>query len=103
MRNRWMRLKQVLSKSKRFSLQKLCSQHCSFFIRDRNSSPAYAWVKCKRRQDKNCYKILEAAGINGRQGSLYSAGDRYVRLSLMRSQDDFEILINKLRNLVAKK
>ncbi|KAE9617449.1 hypothetical protein Lal_00034732 [Lupinus albus] len=102
MRDRWTRLKQVLSKSNRFSLQKLSPQYCSFFNRDRDSSPAYAWVKCEREQDKNCYDVLVAAGINGRQGSVYSADNRYVRLSLIRSQDDFEILINKLRNLVAK-
>ncbi|CAL0302990.1 unnamed protein product [Lupinus luteus] len=101
MRDRWVRLKQVLSKSNRFSLQKLSPQYCSFFKRDRDPSPAYAWVKCEREQDKNCYDALEAAGINGRQGSVYSADNRYVRLSLIRSQDDFEILINKLRNLVA--
>jgi len=63
---------------------------------------AYAWLKCERQQDNNCYEILEAAGINGREGSLYSADNRYVRLSLIRSQDDFEILINKLKILVSK-
>ena len=61
---------------------------------------AYAWLKCERQQDKNCYEILEAAGIIGRQGSDYSADNRYLRLSLIRSEDDFEILINKLKNLV---
>jgi len=59
-------------------------------------------LKCEREEDKNCYEILEAAGINGRTGSLYSDDDHYVRLSLIRSQDDFDILINKLKTLVAK-
>nr|KYP56345.1 Alliin lyase [Cajanus cajan] len=102
MRDRWTRLKQIISKSKRFSLQKLSSEYCTFFKRQRDASPAYAWVKCEREEDKNCYEILEAAGINGREGRVYSADNRYVRLSLIRSQDDFEILINKLTNLVAK-
>ncbi|KAG4939508.1 hypothetical protein JHK82_045232 [Glycine max] len=102
MRDRWIRLKEIISKTKRFSLQKISSQYCTFFKRDRDASPAYAWLKCERQQDNNCYEILEAAGINGREGSLYSADNRYVRLSLIRSQDDFEILINKLKILVSK-
>lgn len=63
---------------------------------------AYAWLKCERQEDKNCYEILEAAGINGSQGSAFGADNRYVRLSLISSQDDFEILINKLKTLIAK-
>jgi len=59
-------------------------------------------LKCERKEDKNCYEILETAGINGRKGSLYSVDDRYVRLSLIRTQDDFDILINKLKTLIAK-
>ncbi|KAL1319592.1 hypothetical protein HN51_071841 [Arachis hypogaea] len=102
MRDRWSRLKQIISKSKRFSLQKLSPQYCTFFKRVRDPSPAYAWLKCEREEDKNCYEILKAAGINGHEGSMYSADDRYVRLSLIRSQDDFDILINKLTVLVAK-
>ncbi|KAG4380375.1 hypothetical protein JHK82_045233 [Glycine max] len=102
MRDRWIRLKEIISKTKRFSLQKISSQYCTFFKRGRDASPAYAWLMCERQQDKNCYEILEAAGINGREGSLYSADNRYVRLSLIRSQDDFEILINKLKILVSK-
>jgi len=60
-------------------------------------------LKCEREEDKNCYEILEVAGIKGREGSLYSADDHYVRLSLIGSQDDFDILIHKLKILVAKK
>ncbi|KAF7820321.1 tryptophan aminotransferase-related protein 4-like [Senna tora] len=61
---------------------------------------AYAWVKCEREEDGNCYEILKAAKIEGREGSLYSAEDRYVRLSLIKTQDDFDILINYLTKLV---
>ncbi|XP_027359298.1 tryptophan aminotransferase-related protein 4-like [Abrus precatorius] len=102
MSDRWRRLKQILSKSKRFSLQKLSPQYCTYFKRTRDLSPAYAWLKCERQEDKNCYEILKAADIIGRQGSIYSADNNYVRLSLIKSQDDFEILIKKLKDLVAK-
>ncbi|XP_027358915.1 tryptophan aminotransferase-related protein 4-like [Abrus precatorius] len=102
MRDRWIRLKQVISKSRRYSLQKLSARYCNFFKMVRDPSPAYAWLKCKRQSEKNCYEILKTAGIIGRQGSRFNANNRYIRLSLIRSQDDYEMLINKFRNLVAK-
>ena len=39
MRERWMRLRHIISKSKRFSLQKIAPQYCSFFKRVRDPSP----------------------------------------------------------------
>ena len=50
----------------------------------------------------NCYETLKAARMIGREGSIFSADERYVRLSIIKSKDDFEILTNKLRSLVAK-
>ncbi|KAK4280139.1 hypothetical protein QN277_011802 [Acacia crassicarpa] len=100
MKNRWMRLKHTLSKSNRFSLQKLTPQYCSFYKRVRELTPAYAWLKCEREEDKDCYEVLKAAKIEGRRGSVYSASDRYVRLSLIRRRDDFNILINHIQQLV---
>ncbi|KAF7820322.1 tryptophan aminotransferase-related protein 4-like [Senna tora] len=100
MKNRWTKLKEIFSNSKRFSLQKLSPEYCTFFKTSRDPTPAYAWVKCEREEDRNCYEILKAAKIEGREGSLYSAEDRYVRLSLIKTQDDFDILINYLTKLV---
>lgn len=39
---------------------------------------AYAWVKCKRKEDKNCAEVFIVAKIVGRPGSKFFAGDRYV-------------------------
>ncbi|KAJ7974003.1 Tryptophan aminotransferase-related protein [Quillaja saponaria] len=102
MRQRWERLSNILSMSKRFSLQKIAPQFCSFFQKVRGPSPAYAWLKCEKEEDKDCYSVLIAANINGRAGSVFGAEDQYVRLSLIKSQDAFEILLDKITNLVAK-
>lgn len=67
-----------------------------------NLMAAYAWVKCEREEDTDCYEVLQAANITGRRGSQFSAEDRYVRLSLIRSQDDFDILIQRLTQLVSE-
>ncbi|XP_028799961.1 tryptophan aminotransferase-related protein 4-like [Neltuma alba] len=102
MRKRWIVLRKILSNSKRFSLQKLTPHYCSFFKRVRNPTPAYAWLKCEREEDKDCHAVLKAAKINGHPGSMYSADDRYVRLNLIGSQDYFGVLIHHLRYLLAQ-
>ncbi|KAM1763290.1 hypothetical protein ACFX11_002646 [Malus domestica] len=62
---------------------------------------AYAWVKCEREEDKDCYGVLQQeANVYGRRGSLFGAEDRYVRLALIRSEDDFDILLQRLNHLV---
>ena len=45
MRDRWIRLKQILSQSTRFSLQKLSPQYCSFFKRVRDPSPGICHLR----------------------------------------------------------
>ncbi|KAH7525070.1 hypothetical protein FEM48_Zijuj06G0186100 [Ziziphus jujuba var. spinosa] len=102
MSDRWEKLSQTLSVSTRFSLQKIEDQYCRFFDKVIKPSPAYAWVKCEREEDKDCYEVLKAANITGREGSVYGAENRYVRLALIRSQDDFDLLLKRLNNLVSK-
>lgn len=63
---------------------------------------AYAWLKCEKEEDKDCHAVLQAANITGRHGSLFYAEARYVRLSLIRRQDDFDLLLHKLNKLVSE-
>ncbi|XP_022773445.1 tryptophan aminotransferase-related protein 4-like [Durio zibethinus] len=102
MKTRWERLIETLSLSNRFSLQKIDPQYCTFYNKVREPSPAYAWLKCEREEDKDCNAVLMAANIIGRQGSRFGTEDCYVRLSLIRSQDDFNILMERLNKLVAE-
>ncbi|CAH1446144.1 unnamed protein product [Lactuca virosa] len=101
MRERWDRLTSVFSKSTRFSIQKRDPLHCNFFNETRLPSPAYAWVKCEREEEDDCRAVLKAGKIIGRSGSTYKAKDRYVRLSLIKSQDDFDLLMLRLTELVS--
>ncbi|OMO98682.1 EGF-like, alliinase [Corchorus olitorius] len=102
MKARWEKLSSIISLSKRFSLQKINPEYCIFYSKVREFSPAYAWVKCEREEDKDCYAVLQVAKITGRAGNAFGAEDRYVRLSLIRSQDDFDILIQRLNKLVSE-
>ena len=63
---------------------------------------AYAWLKCEREEDKDCYAVLKAAKILSRRGSLFGAEEQYVRLSLLKAQDDFDILVHRLKKLISE-
>ncbi|KAI3465435.1 hypothetical protein Pfo_022098 [Paulownia fortunei] len=102
MRDRWEKLSNVVSLSTRFTIQEIPSQFCNFFQEVRGPSPAYAWLKCERKEDSNCAAVLRAANIIGREGSLFNSVDRYVRLSLLRSQDEFNLLLHRLIDLVSQ-
>ncbi|XP_074264428.1 tryptophan aminotransferase-related protein 3-like [Silene latifolia] len=100
MKDRWERLNAVFSKSTRFSLQVIPPQFCTYYQQVRQPSPAYAWLKCERKEEEDCYAVLKSAGIIGRKGCLFGAEDRYVRLSLLKTKDDFELLILNLQQLI---
>ncbi|KAF7847195.1 hypothetical protein BT93_L3241 [Corymbia citriodora subsp. variegata] len=101
MTKRWAKLRKTLSMSNRFSLQKVPPENCTYFQKVREPTPAYAWVKCEREEDKDCFEILNVAKILGRAGSIFHDDSRYVRLSLIRSDDDFDVLISRLKSLIS--
>ncbi|KMT13116.1 hypothetical protein BVRB_4g086580 [Beta vulgaris subsp. vulgaris] len=101
MEERWKKLKVTFSASSRFSLQHVPSRFCTFYQRVREPSPAYAWVKCEREEDSDCYEVLKAADILGRKGQSYGTENQYVRLSLIKSQRDFDLLLQKLEMLMS--
>ncbi|OMP14244.1 hypothetical protein COLO4_00137 [Corchorus olitorius] len=102
MRNRWRKLIKTMSMSKRFSIQELEPQPCSFHHKVRAPSPAFAWLKCEREQDKDCNAVLNSVNVTGRDGSLFGSESRYVRLSLVKNDDDFDLLLQRLQMLVSQ-
>ncbi|CAH8306455.1 unnamed protein product [Eruca vesicaria subsp. sativa] len=103
LKKRWEALHKVFSMSTRFLLQKIKPEYCNYFKKVRDFTPSYAWVKCERPEDTNCYEIFKAAKITGRDGKVFGSEERFVRLSLIRSQDDFDHLIDMLKKLVSQK
>ncbi|KAL0324889.1 UNVERIFIED_CONTAM: Tryptophan aminotransferase-related protein 4 [Sesamum radiatum] len=103
MRGRWTKLNHVLSLSKRFKLQEIPPSFCNYSRTVRGASPAFAWLKCTKEEDSNCYKVLhQEANIFGREGSSFDAENHYVRLSLVKRADEFNLLLDRLEELVSK-
>ncbi|XAR62243.1 hypothetical protein NMG60_11016930 [Bertholletia excelsa] len=101
-RKRWEILSQALSVSKRFSIQQIEPMYCNFFQQVRGPSPAYAWLKCEREEEEDCQAVLRAGGILSRAGSRFGAENRYVRLSLIKTQDDFDLIMLRLKKMVSE-
>nr|AYN25508.1 alliinase [Allium chinense] len=104
LRERWVTITALLDKSDRFSYQKLPqSEYCNYFRRMRPPSPSYAWVKCEWEEDKDCYQTFQNGRINTQSGLGFEAGSRYVRLSLIKTKDDFDQLMYYLKDMVEAK
>lgn len=60
-------------------------------------------MKCEASivEDRSCYEVLKAVDITGRPGNLFGADNRYVRLSLVKSEDDFDLLLRHINKLVS--
>lgn len=99
---RWSKLSKVISSSNRFSLQQLSPQYCTYFKKIRDPSPAYAWFKCEMEEDVDCSAVLSEAGIISRTGTVFEASSRYTRLSLIKTRDDFDLLLQRMEALVSK-
>jgi hypothetical protein len=57
-------------------------------------------VKCEREEDEDCHEALLKAKIITRTGVGNEAGSRYTRISLLKTDDDFEVLMERVTDLV---
>ena len=62
---------------------------------------AYAWVKCEREEENDCGGVFLKGGIIGRNATAFEADKRYVRLSLLKREDNFALLESRLQALVS--
>ena len=53
---------------------------------------AFVWSECQNEEDKDCHAVLRESKIIGRAGHAFGAERSYMRLSLVNSQDDFNLL-----------
>jgi len=58
-------------------------------------------LKCEKALgDRHCYEILKTYNITGRAGYLFGKDlNHFVRLSLVKSEDDFVLLLRQIKKL----
>lgn len=57
-------------------------------------------MKCEREEDYDCSDVMLKAKIITRSGVWNDASSRYTRISLLKSQDDFDLLLERVTELV---
>lgn len=56
---------------------------------------AFAWLKCKE-EIEDCGSFLRGYNIEGRKGKRFGADPKYVRMSMLSSDNVFEDFLNRL-------
>lgn len=73
------------------------AQRDLFLRRTTSPTPAFVWLE--RVDGGSAFKALASVGIIARSGRAYGAGANFARLSLIMRATEFELLVQKLRNL----
>ncbi|PHT42444.1 Tryptophan aminotransferase-related protein 4 [Capsicum baccatum] len=63
---------------------------------------AFAWLKCEANDDKDCHYVLRGTKNIGQKGAAFGVENRYVRLSVVNSRDDFDLLQQLQQDLLSK-
>ncbi|XP_038885813.1 L-tryptophan--pyruvate aminotransferase 1-like [Benincasa hispida] len=95
MAKRWKNLRDVIGRSDVFSLPTFERQYCCFLGRPSRPYPAFAWLKCKE-EIEDCGSFLRGYNIEGRHGKRFGADAKYLRISMLSSDDVFYDFLDRL-------
>lgn len=101
MHYRWKRLREALNGSSAFSIPGFQPSYCTFFQKDIDQTPAFAWLRCKKTAD--CQAFLKERRIITRSGRHFGAGAEFVRLSMLERNQKFEMLVDRLARVEASR
>ncbi|KAJ1399507.1 Pyridoxal phosphate-dependent transferase, major domain [Sesbania bispinosa] len=97
LRERWEKLWAVIEQSKVFTAAKYPLAYCNFTNEASETYPAFAWLKCEEGIE-NAESYLGKLKIRGRGGDRFGADPKYVRLSMIGRDDEFDELLIRLSN-----
>ncbi|XP_022734192.1 L-tryptophan--pyruvate aminotransferase 1-like isoform X2 [Durio zibethinus] len=94
MSERWEKLREVVKRNGVFSLPKYSPDYCNFSGEYTDHNPAYAWLKSK--EGLNSDNLLREHKIVTRGGTKFGVGSKYTRISMLSSDDEFNLLLERL-------
>ncbi|XP_022734032.1 L-tryptophan--pyruvate aminotransferase 1-like [Durio zibethinus] len=97
MSERWEKLREVVKRNGVFSLPKYSPDYCNFSGEYTDYSPAFAWLKSK--EGLNCDNLLREHKIVTRGGTNFGVGSKYTRISMLSSDDEFNLLLERLSTI----
>ncbi|XP_052176032.1 tryptophan aminotransferase-related protein 2 isoform X2 [Diospyros lotus] len=98
MAKRWKQLRAAVEKSRLFSLPNFPTAFCNFSGRSFESQPAFAWLKCEGGVE-DCASFLGSHGILTRGGEHFGFCSKYVRVSMLLRDEDFDIFTKRLSSI----
>ncbi|KAK2374384.1 tryptophan aminotransferase-related protein [Trifolium repens] len=97
MKERWEKFKGAIEQSKVFTLTKYPTSYCHFNKDLSEQYPAFAWLKCVEGIE-NGESYLEKLKIRTRGGERFGVDAKYVRVSMIGTDDEFIELCTRLSN-----
>ncbi|KAG0565203.1 hypothetical protein KC19_8G172900 [Ceratodon purpureus] len=97
MQYRWKRLRSALNTSSELSILDFEPSYCTFFEKEVDHAPAFAWIRCKKVLD--CQDLLKKNRIITRSGRHFGVGREYVRLSMLERNQKFEMMVDRLARI----
>lgn len=100
MEKRWKKIREAVDKTELFSLPDFPPEICSFSGRSFGQLPAFAWLKCEGDVD-DCEGFLRRHKILSRGGKHFGASTKYVRISMLCRDSEFELFTKRLPAIIS--
>ncbi|KAK7330526.1 hypothetical protein VNO77_24721 [Canavalia gladiata] len=95
MTQRWKQLRAAVEAGGLFTLPQFSPSFCTFFGQEMEPQPAFAWLKCEG-DIEDCESFLREHKILTRGGGHFGASLKYVRISMLDTDETFLQLIDRL-------
>lgn len=94
---RWAKLRSAVKHCGLFKLLEFPAEYCNFICEHIQPNPAYAWMECVTGED--AAELLEGLNIKTRNGQRFGASPKYTRVSMLESDETFDLFIERLLTL----
>ncbi|XP_014490583.1 tryptophan aminotransferase-related protein 2 isoform X2 [Vigna radiata var. radiata] len=95
MAQRWKQLREVVDAGDMFTIPQFSPAFCTFFGKETEPQPAFVWLKCEGDVE-DCETFLRGHKIITRSGTQFGASPKYVRISMLDTDETFIQFIERL-------
>ncbi|MED6211965.1 Tryptophan aminotransferase- protein 2 [Stylosanthes scabra] len=98
MAQRWKQLREAVQGNALFTLPNFSPGFCTFFNRHTHPQPAFLWLKCEG-EIEDCASFLRQHKILSRSGERFGVSPKYVRISMLDTDENFMDFIERLSSI----
>ncbi|KAF1867516.1 hypothetical protein Lal_00049945 [Lupinus albus] len=98
MEQRWKQLRAAVEANGLFTFANFPTGFCTFFNKKTQHLPAFVWMKCEK-DIEDCQSLLLQHKIRSRGGKHFGVSQRYVRVSLLDTDENFNLFIDRLSSM----